>query len=103
VPFRRDRFRELVGRQLALFEEEHAELIRECEDALAAYNAAPADEAEERYERFFDLSETGRDELAALRDAYRRTLDPDLADEYDATFNRLVRKRLPRFGLEIDL
>ena len=99
----RDRFRDVVLRQLELFEEENAALIRDCEQALAAYNVAPADEAEARYERFVDLAETGRDELAALRDAYRRTLDPEIAEEYEASFNRLVRKRLRRFALEIEL
>ena len=99
----RDRFRDVVLRQLELFEQENTALIRDCEQALATYNAAPADEAEARYERFLDLAETARDELAALRDAYRRTLEPEVAEEYEASFNRLVRKRLPRFALEIEL
>jgi hypothetical protein len=99
----RDPFRAVVLRQLERFEQENEGLIRECEQALAAYNTAPADEAEARYEGFLDLAETGRDELAALRDTYRRTLEPEVAEAYDASFNRLVRKRLPRFALEIEL
>jgi hypothetical protein len=99
----RDPFRRVVLRQLEIFEQENAALVRECGEALAAYNAAPADEAEARYERFLDLAETGRDELAALRDAYRRSLDPEVAEEYEVSFSRHVRKRLPRFALEIEL
>lgn len=100
---RRPRFQDLVERQLALFERENSELVRDVETALGAYDRAPADEAEERYERFLDLVETGRDELAALRDAYVRTLDLEDAAEYEETFNKHVRRHLPRFGLEIDL
>ena len=103
MPFRRrHRFDDLLERQLELFLRESAGLVREVEDALAAYNRAPADEAEERYEKFLDLVETGRDELALLRDTYARTLDPEEAEEYGEEFDRLVRKRLPRFGLEIE-
>lgn len=99
--FGRRRFLDLVERQLELFEREHAPLIRDADAALRAYDAAPAEEAEERYADFLDLVEAGCDELAALRDAYARTLDPETAEEYEEAFNRLVRKRLPRFGLEL--
>ena len=37
-----------------------------------------------------------------MRDAYARTLEADAADEYREAFNALVRKRLPRFALELD-
>ena len=99
---RRSRFGDLVERQLELFLRDSAGLVREVEEALAAYNRAPADEAEERYEKFLDLVETGRDELAELRDTYARTLESEEAEEYAEEFDRLVRKRLPRFGLEIE-
>lgn len=99
---RRHRFEDLVERQLGLFLDENAGLVRAAEEALAAYNRAPADEAEERYEKFLDLAETGRDALAEIRDTYRRTLDPEETEAYEAEFNRLVCKRLPRFALEIE-
>ena len=102
MPFRRGRFADLVERQLDLFEEESAELIRETEAALRAYDRAERDEAEARYERYRDLVETGQDELVELRDTYARTLDEDTAEEYEEAFNRRVRKRFARFGLELD-
>ena len=37
-----------------------------------------------------------------MRDHYARTLDEDAGEEYDAEFNRAVKKRLPPFGLEIE-
>jgi hypothetical protein len=99
---RHRRFQELVERQLALFEAEHAGLIGDVEAALRAYDAAPREEAEERYGDFVDLVDTGQEELTGLRDAYARTLDEGPAEEYRDAFNRLARKRLPRFGLELD-
>jgi hypothetical protein len=98
----RGRFADLVERQLLLWEEEYAGLIRDCEAALRAYDRAPRDEAEERYGDYVDLVDAGRDALLEYRDGYARTLDEEAAEEYEEVFNRLVRKRLPRFGLELD-
>jgi hypothetical protein len=102
VPFRRGRFVDLVERQLDLFVSERAGLIRDTEAALRAYDSAERDEAEERYGDYVDLVDTGQEELVEIRDAYARTLDEDTAEEYRDAFNRLARKRLPRFGLELD-
>lgn len=95
-------FVDLVERQLDLFASEHAGLISDVEAALAAYNRAPRDEAEERYGDFLDLVETGTDELVELRENYASSLDPDAADAYRSVFNDAVRRSLPRFGLEVD-
>jgi hypothetical protein len=100
--FRRRRFADLISRQLDLFEQEQAELIRDCVEAERAYDRADRDEAEERYGDYVDLVETGTELLADLRDAFKLTLDEDTAEEYEAEFNRAVVKRLPRFGLEIE-
>lgn len=98
----RGRFVDLVERQLSLFSAENAGLIHDTEAALGAYNRAARDEAEERYGDYLDLVETGTDELVALRDTYAASLDAAAAEEYREVFNRLVRKRLPRFGLQLD-
>jgi hypothetical protein len=98
----RGRFVYLVERQIGLFEAENQGLIRDTEAALDAYNRAPRDEAEERYGDYLDLVETGTDELIELRDNFAATLDEDSYEEYHAVFNKAVRKRLPRFGLELD-
>ena len=98
----RGRFVDLVERQIALFTTENEGLIRDTEAALATYNRAPRDEAEERYGDYLDLVETGTDALVELRDNFAATLDEDSYEEYHEVFNRTVRKRLPRFGLELD-
>jgi hypothetical protein len=96
------RFVDLIERQLDLFAGEHAGLIADVEAALGAYDRAPRDEAEERYGDFLDLVETGTDELIELRDNYASTLDEEATEEYREAFNERARKRMPRFGLELD-
>ena len=98
----RGRFVDLVERQIALFTAENEGLIRDTEAALAAYNRAARDEAEERYGDYLDLVETGTDALVELRDNFAATLDENSYEEYHEVFNSTVRKCLPRFGLELD-
>lgn len=99
---RRGRFSDVISRQLDLFEREQAGLVRECEQAEAAYDRAARDEAEERYGDYQDLVETGTEVLADLRDGYASTLGESAAERYEAEFNRAVARRLPRFALEIE-
>jgi hypothetical protein len=102
VIFRRARFADVISRQLDLFVEEQAELLRDCEAALERYNAADRDEAEEVYGDYVDLVETGTEILADMRDRFAHTLDDARTEEYEAAFNRAVAKRLPPFGVEIE-
>jgi hypothetical protein len=99
---RRGRFGDVISRQLDLFEREQAGLVRECEEAEAAYNRADREDAEERYGDYQDLVETGTELLADLRDNFASTLGEAEAERYEAEFNRAVAKRLPRFALEIE-
>lgn len=100
--FRRGRFGDVIGRQLELFERDHAGLIRECDEAERAYDRAGREEAEERYGAFVDLVEEGTEALADLRDHFAATLPEGPDEEYEREFNRAVGKRLPRFALEIE-
>ena len=102
--FRRNRFGDVVARQLDVFAEDETNgLLAELHDAKAVYDRAERDEAEERYGEYVDLVEEGSETLADIRDSFKRTLDEDAAERYEAEFNRAVKKYLPRFGLEIDL
>ena len=99
---RRQRFGEVISRQLDLFEREQAELVRECKEAEAAYDRAARDDAEERFGDYQDLVETGTELLADLRDNFASTLGESAAEQYEKEFNRAVARRLPRFSLEIE-
>jgi hypothetical protein len=96
VTFRRERFGDLVRRQLDLFHEDETELLREAEQAERAYDDADREDAEEAYGDFQLVLESLADALAERRDAYAATLDEDAAGEYEKTFARAARKRFPR-------
>jgi hypothetical protein len=100
--FRRKRFTDLIARQLDLFEREQRVLIEQCVAAERAYDRAGRGDAEERYGDYVDLVETGTEILADIRDHFAQTLDDATAEDYEASFNRAVAKRLPRFALEIE-
>jgi len=102
VIFRRGRFSELIGRQLDLFEVDHADVIEEASEKLAAYNRADRDEAEELYGDYVDVVETGTELLADLRDAYAATLPEGTDELYVAEFNRGVARRWKAFAVEIE-
>jgi hypothetical protein len=93
------RFADLVQRQLALFRDDYADLIDACRVAERAYDRAGRDEAEERYAEYLELVEEGTEALVEIRTAYASTLDPPEAAEYEAAFDREVRRRLPVFTL----
>jgi len=99
---RRQRFGEVISRQLDLFEREQAELVRECKEAEATYDRAARDDAEERFGDYQHLVETGTELLADLRDNFASTLGESAAEQYEREFNRAVARRLPRFSLEIE-
>ncbi len=96
------RFSELIERQLDLFEREDADFLARVDEAERDYNRADRDDAEEAFGRFQELLEHGTEALAEMRDAYATTLDSDSADEYVAEFNGAIRRRFPRFALEIE-
>ena len=93
--FRRDRFADLVRRQLDLFADDEAELLREAEEAERTYDGAERDEAEEAYGDFQLVLEAVAERLEEVRDTYVATLDPDAVEEYEQSFGRAVRKRFP--------
>jgi hypothetical protein len=101
VRFRRDRFGDLVRRQLDLFTEDEDELLREADEAEKAYDAAERDEAEEAYGDYLLVLEAIADRLEELRDAYASTLDADAADAYAQAFARAARKRFPKVRADL--
>ena len=100
---RRNRFGDVVRRQLDVFAEDEARgLFEEVHDAKERYDRAERDGAEEAYGDYVDVVEAATEALAEMRWRYAATLDEDAAEEYEAEFNRAVRKRWPALGLEIE-
>ncbi len=99
---RRDRFGDVIARQLDVFAEDEAELIAECRDKEREYDRSPREDAEQAYGDYVDSVETATEALADMRDRFAGTLDEESAEEYEEAFNRAVRRRWPPFGLEIE-
>lgn len=101
VSFRRDRFGDLVRRQLELFVEDEQELLREAEAAERAYDAAEREQAEEAYGDYQLVLESIADRLEELRDTYASTLGSDAAGTYAQAFARAARKRFPKLRADL--
>lgn len=95
---RQGRFRDLVTRQLDLFAADDAELLAEAAEAEAAWNAAPAEEAEEAYGDYQLVVDAIADRLLDIREAYSGSLDEDAAREYAAEFTREATRRFRRYA-----
>jgi hypothetical protein len=99
---RRSKFADVIRRQLDGFEREHADVIEEAREKLAAYDDASRDEAEELYGDYLDAIETGTEILADLRDNYAQSLGEAIVDDYLRDFDKAVGKRLAPFRLELE-
>ena len=99
--FRRDRFGDLVQRQLDLFASE-TDLLEEAADADAAWTNAAADETEELYGDFQLVVDAIGERLHDIRETYASTLAADPADEYRMAFDRAARKRFRRYAASLE-
>ena len=88
----------MISRQLDVFAEDESALLAEVRERKDAYDRTGRDEAEEAYGDYLDAIEAATDALDAMRDRYARTLDEQAAEEYEAAFERAVRKRWPPFA-----
>ena len=95
---RRRRFHDLVERQLDLFATDDAELLVEAVEAESAWNAVPADEAEEAYGDYQLVVDAIADRLLDIRESYAHTLDDEAAAEYAAEFTKQATRRYRRYA-----
>jgi len=102
VRLRRDRFHDVLARQLDLFVEDEADLLEEAREKARAYERADREDREEAYGDWSDVVEAATEALADMRDRFARTLDEAAAETYEDSFNRAVRKRWPDLGLDIE-
>lgn len=94
----RRRFRDVVDRQLDLFAGDEAELLREAEEADAAWTRADRDESEELYGDYQLVVDAVGERLYDIREAYAATLDEQTATEYRDAFDTAALKRFRRFA-----
>jgi septation ring formation regulator EzrA len=100
VILRRRPYRDVIERQLDLFESGDADLLDDVDGALERYNAAEADEAEELYGDYQLAIEAATDRLGELREAFARTLDDP--EPYVREFNAAAIRRWRALALTIE-
>ena len=101
MSFRRNRFGDLIRRQLDLFVEDEQELLAEAEAAEKAYDAAERENAEEAYGDLQLVLESIAERLEELCDRYSSTLGSDADLAYAQAFARAARKRFPKLRLKL--
>ena len=95
---RRDPFAELVERQLTLFAEDEAELLREATEAEDAWVQSGRDTAEEVYGDYQLVVDAIADRLLDLRESYAATLGDDAVDAYRRAFAAGASRRFRRYA-----
>ncbi len=99
--FRRNRFRDLVERQLDLFEGETG-LLDEAAEADSAWTSANAAESEELYGDYQLVVDAIGTQLHDIRETYAATLDDRTAEDYRRDFDRAARRRFGRLASFLD-
>lgn len=94
---RRSRFRDLVDRQLDLFEAD-TELLDEAAEADDAWSHASAEESEALYGEYQLSVDAIGETLYEIRETYAATLPAATANAYRADFDRAARKRFGRLA-----
>lgn len=98
----RNRFGDLVHRQLDFFEDDARALLAEAAEADAAWTQADRVDSEELYGDYQLVVDAVAERLLDVRETYAATLDERTADEYRAAFNRSARKRFRGFATLLD-
>jgi hypothetical protein len=91
---RRERFGDVIARQLDLFTADEADgLLAEVADEKRRYDETDRDDAEEVYGDYVDAIDAVKDALADMRDQFAATLGEDAAEEYAEAFEDAARRR----------
>ena len=104
-PFQQRAFREVVDRQLAIFAQDHTELVEQARAALSSYHAQPdARVALEQYGEHDELAEEVEHLLDAMYRNFAGTLEPAGERAYRKQFIRRAKAEygdlLPRLTFD---
>jgi hypothetical protein len=91
--FGRNRFGELISRQLDIFSEENHDLLLEIAEYRERWRRASREGAEEAYGDEQDRIDWSAEALSALCDRYAASLDAETEAQYRRAFTKAVRKR----------
>jgi hypothetical protein len=91
----RARFGDIIGRQLAMFEDDNHDLLLSVEQARVSYRHADAADAERSYGDYMELVEEAEELLLALRDRYAETMAARDRLRYEREFSKAAERRMP--------
>lgn len=100
--FGRNRFGDLIARQLDLFCEENGELLAEIAEYRERWRRASRDGAEEAFGDEQDRVDWAAEALSDLCDRYAASLDEETEAAYRRAFAKAVRRRLPAIAPEFE-
>ena len=100
--FGRNRFGDLIARQLDIFSEENADLLLEIAEYRERWRRASRERAEEAYGEEQDRVDWAAEALSSLCDRYAMSLDEETEAEYRRAFTKAVRRRLPAIADEFE-
>jgi hypothetical protein len=100
--FRRDRFGDLIGRQLDLFDSENVDLLLEIAEYRERWRRASREGAEAAYGDEHDRIDWAAEALSGLCDSYAESLPEETEAEYRRAFTKAVRRRLPAIAAEFE-
>jgi hypothetical protein len=96
----RNRFGDLIARQLDIFGQENAALLVEIGEYRERWRRASREGAEEAFGAEQDRIDWAAEALAAVCDSYAATLDDRTESEYRRAFAKAVRRQMPAIAAE---
>jgi hypothetical protein len=100
--FGRNRFGDLIARQLEIFGKENAELLVEIGEYRERWRRASREGAEEAFGAEQDRIDWAAEALATVCDSYAATLDDETEAAYRRAFAKAVRKQMPAIAAEFE-
>ena len=100
--FGRNRFGDLIARQLEIFGTENAELLVEIGEYRERWRRASREGAEEAFGAEQDRIDWAAEALATVCDSYAATLDEQTEAAYRRAFAKAVRKQMPAIAAEFE-
>jgi hypothetical protein len=100
--FGRNRFSDLIARQLDIFSEENADLLLEIAEYRERWRRASRESAEEAYGEEQDRVDWAAEALSGICDRYALSLDEATEATYRRAFTKAVRRRLPALADEFE-
>lgn len=100
--FGRNRFSDLIDRQLDIFGNENADLLLEVAEYRERWRKASREGAEAAFGDEHDRIDWAAEALSNLCDSYAESLPEETEPDYRRAFTKAVRRRLPAIAAQFE-